>query len=89
MAGDVDLEVAEDEPVALRLAVDVRAPQQRANARDELARRERLDEVVVGAELETGDAVLFLALGGEHDDRHVGGVADRAADLLAARPSEA
>ena len=46
------------------------AAQHRMDARDELARIERLRQVVVGAHLEPDDAVDFLALRGEHDDRH-------------------
>ena len=47
------------------------------------ARTERLDQVVVGAQFEADDAVLHLAFGGQHDDGHVGIVADGAADALA------
>ena len=43
--------------------------QHRADARQELARAERLGEVVIGAELEAHDAVGFLVAPGEHDDR--------------------
>src|SRR5690242_19882569 len=39
------------------------------NARDELARAERLCQVIVGAHLESDDTVDLLALCGEHDDR--------------------
>src|SRR3954447_23489558 len=45
------------------------APQDGVDPRDELARRERLDDVVVGAEAQADDAVGLLALGGEQDDR--------------------
>ena len=48
-----------------------RAPEDRAHARGELARRERLRHVVVGAELEPDDAVGLLAAGGEHDHREL------------------
>ena len=37
--------------------------------RDELARRERLGEVVVGAELEAEQLVELVVAGGEHHDR--------------------
>ena len=46
------------------------APEDRANARDQLADAERLGHVVVGAGVEAADLVGLLALGGEHDDRH-------------------
>ena len=58
----------------------LRAAQQRAHARDELVRAERLRQVVVGAELETDDALGFLGAGGEHDDRDRGGRLVRAHD---------
>jgi hypothetical protein len=53
-----------------------RAPQQRAHARDELARAERLRHVVVRAELEPGDALRFLAARRQHDhgNRRSGGI---------------
>ena len=47
-----------------------RAPQRRLHAGAELAQRERLGDVVVGAELEAEDLVDLLGLGREHDDRH-------------------
>jgi len=52
------------------------------DARNEFARRERLDEVVVGAEFQSRNLVLEFAFGGEHDDRHIGCVANGFADLL-------
>ena len=45
------------------------APQRGLHPRAELAHRERLGDVVVGAELEPEDLVDLLALGAEHDDR--------------------
>ena len=42
----------------LVLVVLAGAAQQRADAREQLAQRERLDEVVVGAGVEPGDAVV-------------------------------
>jgi hypothetical protein len=46
-------------------------PQQRANARDELANAEWLGQVIVGAALESEYLVRLLAPGGEHQDRHI------------------
>src|SRR3712207_6302689 len=43
--------------------------QERAHAASELERRERLRDVVVGAELEAVHLVRLLGLGGQHDDR--------------------
>ena len=48
-----------------------RAPQHVAHPRRQLARRERLDDVVVGAELEADDAVDLVGAGGEQDHRDV------------------
>ena len=45
------------------------APQERAHAGDELLARERLDEVVVGARVQPGDAVRNAVAGGEEQDR--------------------
>src|SRR5690606_18316318 len=47
------------------------APQDRADARDQLAQFARLGEIVVRAELQPDDPVDGARGGGEHDDRHV------------------
>ena len=60
------------------------AAQDRAHAGDHLGAAERLDDVVVGAELEADDAVGLGAAGGEDDDRDAATGADRAAP---SRPS--
>ncbi len=60
------------------------APQQRSHAGQQLAQRERLDEVVVGAGVEAGDAVVDLLARGQHQHgRAVAAVAQPAADLEA------
>src|SRR5918994_93375 len=59
------------------------APQHRLDAAAELAHRERLRDVVVGAELEAEDLVDLLGLGREHDDRHRAARADLAAHVEA------
>ena len=51
------------------------------DARDELARVERLRHVVVGADLEPDDLVDVLVARGQHQHRHVGVLADPLADL--------
>ena len=64
--------------------------QHRLDPQHQLARRERLGDVVVGADLEAGDAVLVLAERGQHDHRQIrvarrGPAADlQAVDLRAA-----
>ena len=66
-----------------RLRSVARPPQHRPDPRGHLARAEGLDDVVVGAELEADDAVGLLAAGGEHDDRDLGALAERAGDVVA------
>ncbi len=56
----------------------------RADAGDQLTDKERLDDVIVGAQLESHDAVCFGSARGEKDDREMGqfGVAaDAAANI--------
>ena len=57
------------------------APQYGPDPCEELAEAERLDDVVVCAELQADDPVDLLALGGDDDDRHVGAGAQQPADL--------
>jgi hypothetical protein len=45
-------------------------PQDRLDADDELARGERLAQVIVGAEFETHDTIELIAACGHHNDRH-------------------
>jgi hypothetical protein len=47
------------------------APQNGSNPRKHLPQLERLDDVVVGTELETNDTVDRIALSRNHDDRHI------------------
>ncbi len=72
---------------ALVAVVGRRAAQYRVDARHELARRERLGHVVIGAAFETGDLVALLGPGREHDDGQLAGFAvalQRARELEAA-----
>src|SRR6478735_978886 len=57
------------------------ATQHGADPRHQLARRVRLGDVVVGAELETDDLVDLVVLRADHDHRHARGLPDLAADL--------
>ena len=80
----IDVEAADARPrPAPGPARPSRAADDRADAGEQLARREGLREVVVRAELEPHHAVRLLAARGEHDDRHVGAGAQLAADLEA------
>jgi hypothetical protein len=75
----VDLEPAEAQHVGLRRRAA--APQDGAQPGLQLARLERLGEVVVGADLQPDHAVHRLAAGGQHQDRHVAGAAQAAAEV--------
>ena len=60
------------------------AAQDRSHARRQLAQAERLGHVIVGAEIEAGDAVRFARPRRQHDDRHrrgFGPAAQQPADL--------
>jgi hypothetical protein len=59
------------------------AAQDGADARQQLARLEGLGQVVVGAELQADDPVHRVALGGEHQHRHLAGVARQRAHAAA------
>jgi hypothetical protein len=58
----------------VRAARGRRAPQNRLNAGEQLARRERLRDVVIRAALETADLVLLLGASGQHDHRDFLGI---------------
>jgi hypothetical protein len=64
----VQREVADDDRGA---AAWWTAPEQRAQAREQLLALEGLDEVVVGPGVEALDARLERVARGEHEDRHV------------------
>ena len=82
VADRVELEVAGDDPlVGEGRGLD--AAEHGADPGDELARAERLDHVVVGAELEAGDPVDLVAAGREDQDRDARVAADRADDVEA------
>ena len=71
LAGSMRSSWTSSGPLVGRLAPGhARAAQRRLHAAAELAQRERLGDVVVGAELEPEHLVDLLGLGGEHDDRH-------------------
>ena len=66
-----------------------RAPEHGLHPRDELARAERLGEVVVGAGLEAQKPVGFLDASRHHDDRDSRSASQRACDLQAVDPGQA
>ena len=71
VAAEVELEAAHGEHDVVRHAAALRAPQDRGDADDQLGRRERLGQVVVGALGQGQDPVADRAPRREHQDRHV------------------
>ena len=69
--------LVEHQPAEFDLAVGAcrrHAAQQRLDARDQLARREWLGDVIVGAAFEAGNLVRLVGARGQHDDRDVAGI---------------
>ena len=64
--------VADDAAAGRVGEVPVGAPQQRLDPAHQLAQRERLGDVVVGAELEAHDLVELVVAGGQEQDRCLG-----------------
>ena len=76
----IDLAVAERAPRRRRAM----PAEERLHARHQLRRPERLDDVVVGADVQPQHHVRLLPFGGEHEDRHVETVSAHClADLVA------
>ena len=69
-------------------AAHLGSAQRRLDAAGELAQRERLGDVVVGAQLQPHHLVDLLGLGRQHDDRHRAAAAQPPADLEAVEPRE-
>ncbi len=70
--GRIDRDVADDQARQRVLVARLHAAQHGVDARGQLARVERLGQVVVGADLEADDAIDVLAAGGEQDDGNGG-----------------
>jgi hypothetical protein len=64
------------DPPAHRCGVRGGTAQDRLHPHHELAGRERLDDVVVGAQFEAGDPIRLLTSGGNEDHGHTALVAD-------------
>ncbi len=80
----VDLEPVEAQHQRTAVARQPGPPPDRLDPRDELARRERLGHVVVGADLQPDDAVDLIGPRGQHQDRQLAPLApQRAHDLEA------
>ena len=74
--------------VAGRRRPPLHAPQQRAHPRDQLARRERLGHVVVGADRQPDQQVGLLAARRQHQHRDRPVALDAAADLEPVQPGQ-
>ncbi|MNF66341.1 hypothetical protein D3C84_481310 [compost metagenome] len=73
MADHVQAPLVEGQHLAGRtLLAETGAAQQGLDARQQLARAERLAQVVVGAQLQADHPVGLVGAGGEHDHRHRG-----------------
>ena len=81
----VEAQILERERLTRHVVLLAGAPQQRAYAREQLAQCERLDEVVVGAGVEAGDAVVDLLARGEHQHRRAVAARAQAPAHLAGR----
>ena len=85
---EVDGEIADDEFTRGGDLAESRPSQHRADSRNEFARGERFDEVVVGSRAESDDLVDLLIAGGEDHDVRVGELTDLATDLDSVDPGE-
>ena len=77
----IDDEIADDQRPVVAGRHGHRAPQHGTDAGEQLARAEWLDEIVVGTDFQPNDTVGLVAAGGEHDDRHGRGSAQRTGDI--------
>ena len=71
MRHQVHLEIGVAQHAVFRLLLG--APDHGAHPRDQLVRAERLDDIVVGAAVQTANPVALLAARGQHDDRQRAG----------------
>src|SRR6266536_2416765 len=78
---EVDLQPAKPMSQTLHRARRPRPAEDRLDPLHHLGRRRRLDDVVVGAEPQAADLVVVLAARAEEENRHVGAVAEMAADV--------
>ena len=87
-ARHVEAEGLADPDYVILGAGAARAPQHGAHPGHHLAGAEGLGHVVVGAQLEAGDAVRLLGAGGQHDDRHVAVAAEGPGNVQAVELGE-
>jgi hypothetical protein len=78
------------QPAALeaRLVAGLDAAQDGADARQQLARVERLGEIIVGAQLQPDDLVGIVAPRGHHDERRAPALADAPGESEAVHPGQ-
>lgn len=86
----IDLEAPEAQQLWTGFVTHSRTTQDRADARDDLAWRKRFDDVVIGAELESDDAIDFVGSRRDHDERCLETLtAQRASDIESVDPGKA
>jgi hypothetical protein len=83
MARYIDGELTEFQYLTKGLRIRMHPTQQRPGTSNQLTGRERLHQVIICSQLKTDDAVFHFALRREHDDGHIRGVPDDAADAFA------
>ena len=87
VAFKVDDRIALGDPVPVGFQVHlVEAAKDHLDPADDLPGRERLDDIIIGAQGKAQQLVHFLALGCQHDDGHVADRPDIRAQLGAAAP---
>lgn len=74
---------------ATRLGGELAAPEDGADARDDLLRAERLHDVVICAELKADEPVRLLTAGGKDDERHARALAEAPDDVEAVHVRQA
>ena len=86
----VNLEAPEAQQLWTGFVTHSRTTQDRADARDDLAWRKRFDDVVIGAELESDNAIDFVGSRRNHDERCLESLtAQRASDIESVDPGKA
>ena len=73
MAGTIERQLVDANQLGFILATA--APQHCIHARNQLARRERLGHIVVGAAIQARDLIHFLGTRRQHDDRQIARIA--------------
>ena len=86
----VDLQIVhpDDALFLMHLGLRLAAPEDGFDPRLNLQNVKRLGHVIVRAVFKPEDFIHILALGGQHDDRHIAALTDALADLDAVQPRQ-